>query len=216
MLKIESPKDYKDNSKGQKIAAALYLVTRHLSESDPLRLELRSLGVDLVSASHDEKETIGEEIKNLLEVGVLAMVLSEKNARIIEAELKYYIKAISQEEESLSMLFSPDQSNKGQYLPRPVPIKDMSFINTKGHLSTNKGQNKSVDEKRTKRKSDILSFINRRKSSNVKDIALLFPGVSEKTIQRELGALVQEGKVRRVGDRRWSIYLPVEIPGSSL
>jgi DNA-binding HxlR family transcriptional regulator len=31
-------------------------------------------------------------------------------------------------------------------------------------------------------------------------------GVSEKTIQRELGALIESGLVMKQGERRWSVY----------
>ena len=32
---------------------------------------------------------------------------------------------------------------------------------------------------------------------------------SEKTIQRELNILIERGLIRREGERRWSVYLPV-------
>ena len=40
----------------------------------------------------------------------------------------------------------------------------------------------------------------------IKDIALHIPGVSEKTVQRDLQALVSAGVLKRKGERRWSRY----------
>ncbi len=40
----------------------------------------------------------------------------------------------------------------------------------------------------------------------VKDVAKAIAPVSEKTAQRELAALVDEGVLKRTGERRWSIY----------
>jgi hypothetical protein len=59
------------------------------------------------------------------------------------------------------------------------------------------------------RQDTILSFINERKSAVIKDIISLFPEVSEKTIQRELNALIDSGRITKRGTKRWSIYMAV-------
>lgn len=41
---------------------------------------------------------------------------------------------------------------------------------------------------------------------SIKDIVSHVPGCGEKTVQRELGALVAEGILQKTGDRRWSRY----------
>jgi predicted HTH transcriptional regulator len=83
----------------------------------------------------------------------------------------------------------------------------MSFSTKSSYQTTSK--NNINNDQKNKRQSDILSFINQRKSAVIKDIAALFPDVSEKTIQRELGALVDAGKITKRGSKRWSIYLAV-------
>ena len=40
----------------------------------------------------------------------------------------------------------------------------------------------------------------------IKDVSPLIGGFSEKTIQRELAAMVQAGILRKVGEKRWSRY----------
>ncbi|PIR44441.1 MAG: hypothetical protein COV10_04865 [Candidatus Vogelbacteria bacterium CG10_big_fil_rev_8_21_14_0_10_51_16] len=52
----------------------------------------------------------------------------------------------------------------------------------------------------------ILSYITGGREYTIKDIVLHVPGVSEKTIQRDLQALVSAGLLRRKGERRWSRY----------
>ena len=39
-------------------------------------------------------------------------------------------------------------------------------------------------------------------------VAKVIKGFSEKTIQRELTALIQQGLVQKRGERRWSVYSP--------
>ena len=67
-----------------------------------------------------------------------------------------------------------------------------------------KGQNKGQSE----RMSLILELVRKKKSLSIKEIATVVKGCSEKTIQRELALLIHQGLVRKVGERRWSLYLP--------
>lgn len=58
------------------------------------------------------------------------------------------------------------------------------------------------------RMSLILELVRKKKSVSIKDIAREIKGCSEKTIQRELNVLIEQGLVRREGERRWSVYVP--------
>ncbi len=56
------------------------------------------------------------------------------------------------------------------------------------------------------RRESILAVLRSKGPSYIKDISMIVRDVSEKTIQRELSALVAEGLVNRKGDRRWTTY----------
>ena len=56
------------------------------------------------------------------------------------------------------------------------------------------------------RRTIILALIKQKPQLAVKDISKSIPGVSEKTIQRELLAMVAEGMLVKKGERRWSTY----------
>ncbi|OHB25373.1 MAG: hypothetical protein A2542_01735 [Parcubacteria group bacterium RIFOXYD2_FULL_52_8] len=56
------------------------------------------------------------------------------------------------------------------------------------------------------RKENILSLIKAQGEYTIKDISTHILGISEKTIQRDLQALVAAGLLRRKGERRWSRY----------
>lgn len=60
----------------------------------------------------------------------------------------------------------------------------------------------------TGRMSAILEVIRKQKNVSIKDIAAKVTDCSEKTIQRELTTLIEQGLVRKVGERRWSVYIP--------
>ena len=63
-----------------------------------------------------------------------------------------------------------------------------------------------TDVARDDRRKIILAIIKQKPQLAVKDISKSIPAVSEKTIQRELLAMVEEGILKKTGERRWSTY----------
>lgn len=63
-----------------------------------------------------------------------------------------------------------------------------------------------VQVERNKRRDTIVRLMYEKGECNVKDIAYVLKDVSEKTIQRELIAMMEEGVIAREGDRRWAVY----------
>jgi hypothetical protein len=204
----------KDIEKGQKIVAAIYLITNHLSDNDPIRQSLRSLSASFVTSSPLEQKTTISQIEILLGSAVLAGLISEKNSSIVIYEAKHFYSDNSAEE-VLGSLFGYENSN---HLHEQSFIKDIKKTSSYGLIPSPKRPNDSLSyiknhEKniinKDSRQNKILSFINERKSAVIKDIVLLFPEVSEKTIQRELGALIDSGRITKRGSKRWSIYMAV-------
>jgi DNA-binding transcriptional ArsR family regulator len=56
------------------------------------------------------------------------------------------------------------------------------------------------------RRAQILSILQEKDEVTVKDIAAVITDCSEKTLQRELVALTQQGVLKKYGERRWSRY----------
>lgn len=80
---------------------------------------------------------------------------------------------------------------------------------SKGHVKDTNNAEVSSREKGTgngARRDSILAVLQSKGPSYIKDISMIVRDVSEKTIQRELSALVAEGLVNRKGDRRWTTY----------
>lgn len=104
-----------------------------------------------------------------------------------------------------------------------IKDKEMSFINPKEiQKRSPEIKEKQSGEPAIYSHKEFPSFINKPKSGerrpkiieiikekgevNVNDILTSFPGISSKTIQRELNALVEENVLKRVGEKRWSKY----------
>jgi hypothetical protein len=73
---------------------------------------------------------------------------------------------------------------------------------------TPKGQDKPAKQQND-RYSTILSFVQNHSGVSIKDISAVVKECSEKTIQRELTEMIRQGLIRRVGERRWSLYEPI-------
>lgn len=71
----------------------------------------------------------------------------------------------------------------------------------KSVVSTNTATSSKND-----RQTLILSTIKSKGESSIKDLTDVIKGCSEKTIQRELIALVNSGDLLKTGERRWSRY----------
>lgn len=67
-------------------------------------------------------------------------------------------------------------------------------------------QHASQNIGRETRRAQIEKLVKDNREVMVKDIAKHFPDLSEKTLQRELVAMVAEGVLKKTGERRWSRY----------
>jgi hypothetical protein len=210
----------KDIEKGQKIIAAIYLVTKHLSDSEPLKDSLRSLVVSLVCTQTEEQKEIASHLEMLIGACVMTGFVSEKNSSVIVYEINKFCEQDIFENTDLllSSLFIENETLKSS---ENLGLKDtkktvfLSDLKNKNNLNTsllNMSQTKSYEKNiinKHSRQDKILSFINDRKSAVIKDITSLFPEVSEKTIQRELNTLIDSGRITKRGTKRWSMYMSV-------
>lgn len=64
-------------------------------------------------------------------------------------------------------------------------------------------------ERKNTRQNTILKLLSTDTAQNIKDITAKLKGCSEKTVQRELNTLVSVGKIKRLGEKRWSTYLKI-------
>ena len=63
-----------------------------------------------------------------------------------------------------------------------------------------------VQEVQKDRRATILGLVQRKDKITIKDVTNVIKDCSEKTVQRELLALVRQGVLKKEGERRWSTY----------
>ncbi len=82
-------------------------------------------------------------------------------------------------------------------------IKD---IVSKKIKDTSKMNSLKTTDKYTSRRNSVLVLLSGKSPITIKDIVKVVTDCSEKTIQRELSAMVDEGILEKSGKRRWTTY----------
>jgi hypothetical protein len=153
--------------------------------------------------------------------------------RVVEANdhLAFQSQAVSLTEDFFSVPTEYLAEKKDEEVPTvsTTPIMNSSLNDLKGEsklLVTNqtvsyKGQNNLKDSKinnvlnnmsdkkvqtKTDRSQQIINLLKKDKVLTIKDFVNVIKDCSEKTIQRELLAMVAKGLIRKEGERRWSHY----------
>ncbi len=210
--------------RGERILAALYLVTNHVSPTEPLRVSVRAGGLimlerilsvrdDMRAVESEHLEACRVSIRHLISLVRLLSVsgfVSIQNTNIVTEgldELGNFLSAsknsVLSENVSLSRKDLTDISSLSiKDVKDILAIKDRLRI--KDNISLSK---KSIDSgELSSREHTILEILRGGGELSIKDIASNLPEYSEKMIQRDLVKLVGVGQVKKVGLKRWSRY----------
>jgi hypothetical protein len=83
---------------------------------------------------------------------------------------------------------------------------NIAYKNESKITITDREGNSNGHKRKDLRRNTILDFIKGHNGSSIKDIVPNVTGCSEKTVQRELILLIDEKKIKKTGERRWSRY----------
>lgn len=203
--------------KSEKLASAIYLITGFFNDQEPLKWKLRSLASELVSLSLSlkdnllkEKNTLISETKNVIlkitgfiSVAKNAGLLSLENHVLMQEELTKYANKLDYPINISDFLNLESPESKIREKVERLMIKDKSEYKSPNRSLKDFG---AISIKKNGRQSVIIGVLKRKKEVMIKDISSLISGCSEKTIQRELSAMVRSGVLRRAGEKRWSRY----------
>ena len=214
--------------KAERLAKALHLIAPAFSESVSLRNRIDAIAIGLVDAAvlspAVARTALSRELlalSSVLSIARTSGLLSAMNADLITREAHTLLQEIAGYEEprlfldeapTLSniaktaskneWLRNGDESSAQNSLARRRTVSPAPPTRHKGHIKDNTAQKESIKD----RQEAVMSVIHSKGSVSIKDISTLIRGVSEKTIQRELAALIESGAVVKQGERRWSTY----------
>lgn len=220
--------------KTEKITTAIYLITNFLSSNEPIKWQIRSSVMQLLrdmmslgTVSMSSRTGLVRKISidlfsthSLFNIAFQSGFISQMNYSLLNEELENLISFFNEynadQLSTESRLFEEKDFKvnlpKGQVNRRDFNIKDEGNkmdMSVKDIKDRYKRQGSNVLNKRgnnKERRDKILEILKNKSNVSVKDISKEVTDCSEKTLQRELIAMVEEGVIVKEGERRWSRY----------
>ena len=225
--------------KTEKLVSALYLLSSFISDKEPIKWQMREMGMNLLSQSLSLSDrssserrlaftsfvSTGLKFLSFLEVCYIGEIISKMNYDILKREFESLIQAAESVEklgDIKGLVFPGNFFDTPATLP-PVsdPVKSADEIkpdfNPKGQntlsnrLSVKRSSETAMSSElkkkdKSNRQDTIIVLLKKNPGLGIKDFTSAIKGCSEKTIQRELAALVSKGQIKKEGEKRWSRY----------
>lgn len=207
--------------KTEKIVCAVFYITRTIKDSAQLSsvvkdteetalalLEVgtKSLSIPLEQSARSVSELryVSIALESKLRILNASGLLSTEFLTVFVNELDTLLRTSSNFDfRSQNPLFEDETQ-----VSLPGDSRRSSIGKSKTRDTTNdlSDRNVGIPQKLPNRRGRILSVLRDKGHASIKDISDTIKDCSEKTIQRELNAMIQEGAIVREGERRWSRY----------
>lgn len=202
--------------KTEKIVAAVFYTTRSINDIDTkdtvlslLEEKARTL-LDVcektLRAPEMSRKLRLEELRIAL-IGLESALVVGNGARLIPYDLLEVFRHEMNSVHRLLREYSKDQ------MPNPLeePFTETPTERPRRRTLPLSGAERTPTQQESasatpQRHDRILQIIKEKGHASIKDISTLITDCSEKTIQRELMALIAKGQIVREGERRWSKY----------
>ena len=139
-------------------------------------------------------------LESKLSVAQVAGVIAPSVHNVFVQEIDAVLRGLNKYtgEETPSLVFTESESSQKQV---QTPVR--KHVATSTHTVATTAPQSSVAPGRRER---IKTILEAKGEATIKDISEIVTDVSEKTIQRELQAMIEDNIVKRQGERRWSKY----------
>lgn len=214
-----------ENQKILALTLALYRVTDFFPHTEALRRQIREKANDIFesivecgqgeSFARTAPKILGkiDTMKGYLRISAAMRFVRPINLTILEREYDSIADYFSRELEiERHRDHVEDDHNNDDLLkpPREKRIKDPA-IHNQGSYRNDTSKNETtiaepIEFDMNERQKMIMDHIRKTANARLSDFFSYFEGVSAKTIQRDLQELVESNKLKREGDRRWTIY----------
>lgn len=212
--------------RSERVVAALHLLTNHIGPNEPARALVRKSGLEILRSALALRDGLRAEGSRHLDtfralirysislvrmLAVSGLVSSQNVQTMMDAldELGNFVNISKRSPLSEGIVFSKDDLlDIGQPVREIKDIKDTQMVKDRDMIKDTKevSVRDSASTDLSVRKQGIIEILRSGRELGIRDIASNLPEYSEKMIQRELASLVSEGKVKKLGSKRWSRY----------
>ena len=177
----------------------LYHLSSLLPKKEPLRFEIRAVAavvlknaVLLINSGYKKKDILISEMNNDLEILNSFFEVAKAQNWVSPAEILNLQQEYSKLKEDIGNLLTvqlPNQTLASILIAAPTKP---SFAISTAQISA--------------RQEQILAILKERQALQVKDLKIVFPQVSKRTLRRDFESLLKKGKVIRVGEKNNTFY----------
>ena len=220
--------------RAERLSSAIFLLTNHIPNREPVRIESRALALQLLSsvldlrdemrarhseAAHTFKALVRQLISVVRLLGISGYCSLQNAESVSEAldDLASFLSASQRSTLSESVSFSKeyllDARESGQQRnlisDRPAYTSIKDTILTRDETSSRMDSVPRIVPRSSEmdvRSMAIIEVLRVGGEMGIRDVASNLPEYSEKMIQRELANLVHASRVKKVGLKRWSRY----------
>lgn len=204
--------------KTERIVSVVFYITQSVYEKDRYHTQIAGIEDaarllhDIVLQSLNVRAHVAEEsvqtvthalitLESKLRVAQAMGVIAAEVLQVIDNEMDSVLRA-------LSRYSHEDQLLAERMAPAPTPSKPArkSAVSTPAVSATSSHTTATAQQDTSNRRARILTIIEAKGEVSIKDITDIITDVSEKTIQRELNAMIEDNQIKRIGERRWSKY----------
>lgn len=204
------------SQKCKRLAGALYAVTQFFADEEPLKTRIRDAALSLVESVHSPRSQLNSEtgtlhtlyrLRDQITVARDGGMLSHMNHQVLLEEMDKLTQKLQEQSGSLG----PHVNNKYLSVDQDaLPSKGRNKQSSDSSNSTDADDNESARSEplsaKDRRRQKILDLFDEANEITVNDVTEVINGYSTKTIQRDLKALVESGKLEKHGKRRWTSY----------
>ncbi len=203
-----------------KLITALYLVTDIIEKNEPIRIKLRTIAVEIISDKTSFSRTIFKDkiysILTLLDISSAIGLVSEMNFNILKNEFNILLQSLEHapETKQINHTWLEDFLTTSTILPSastafvaeaPDPLTRERPI-----TPVLRDENTSLLLKKQRREDILKAIRDNGGSATISEVKTRSGGslstYSEKTLQRELVAMVKDNILDKAGEKRWSKY----------
>ena len=188
-----------------------------MPSDEPIRTRLRICALEVITHSASPYELSGSgadrfesrcaEIVAILQTAHYSGLISEMNAKLVGEEyasLAVFVRENTAKISERGRLLQKSSVSAARTATDSIGQRGKSLL--KNSSKSHKDFTLNTKDKSENRKNSILSIFNRKDYFSIKDAVSFIPGVSEKTIQRDILSLVSSGVLSKNGSRRWTTY----------
>lgn len=206
--------------KTERIVSVVFYILHNLPEDTRTQMHLediRHAARQVHDAIIQSLETRVQAAEDAVRVSALSLIALESKLNVahvagvigadvigvlrneIETVLRGLNRYMKREQPILGDMRAPEPVRRKPREQRTAPSSRTEY-----DMAPNQSRQEASD-----RREQIVTILKARGTATIKDIANVIKDVSEKTIQRELNAMIEDNIVQRHGERRWSTYSTV-------